>query len=68
LTAQQVDPARFYSHEVRTIGDHQVIDRGPHRLLRHPAYLVVWRIRVEEPVLMRIPGYPEYARLIPGLW
>jgi protein-S-isoprenylcysteine O-methyltransferase Ste14 len=92
---------RFYSHKVRRIDDHQVIDRGPYRLVRHPAYLgviaahigfaavflnavslsavlllvvpaFVGRIRVEEPVLMRIPGYPEYARhharLIPGLW
>ena len=92
---------RFYSHKVRRTDDHQVIDRGPYRLVRHPAYLgviaahlgfavvflnvaslaavllmvvpaFVWRIRVEEPVLMRIPGYPEYARrharLIPGLW
>jgi protein-S-isoprenylcysteine O-methyltransferase Ste14 len=35
-----------------------------------PAF--VWRIRVEDPVLMGIPGYPEYARgrarLIPKIW
>jgi protein-S-isoprenylcysteine O-methyltransferase Ste14 len=39
-------------------------------LLVTPAF--VWRIKVEEPVLMAIPGYPEYARtharLIPRLW
>jgi protein-S-isoprenylcysteine O-methyltransferase Ste14 len=33
---------------------------------------VLWRIRVEEPVLWKMPGYPEYAtgrmRLIPGVW
>jgi protein-S-isoprenylcysteine O-methyltransferase Ste14 len=35
-----------------------------------PAF--VWRIHVEEPVLMKIPGYPQYARgharLIPKIW
>jgi protein-S-isoprenylcysteine O-methyltransferase Ste14 len=39
-------------------------------LLVIPAF--VWRITVEEPMLMTIPGYPEYARrrarLIPGVW
>jgi protein-S-isoprenylcysteine O-methyltransferase Ste14 len=39
-------------------------------LLVIPAF--VRRILVEEPVLMRIPGYPEYARgrprLVPKLW
>jgi protein-S-isoprenylcysteine O-methyltransferase Ste14 len=39
-------------------------------LLVIPAF--VRRIAVEEPVLMQIPGYPEYAggraRLLPGLW
>jgi protein-S-isoprenylcysteine O-methyltransferase Ste14 len=92
---------RFYSHKVRRAEGHQVIGRGPYRLVRHPAYLgvlaahlgvalvflntlsllavlllivpaFVWRIKVEEPVLMTIPGYPEYARtrarLIPKLW
>jgi protein-S-isoprenylcysteine O-methyltransferase Ste14 len=92
---------RFYSHRVRRTDGHQVIDSGPYRLVRHPAYLgviaahlgfalvfsnpyallavlllvipaFVRRIAVEEPVLMKIPGYPEYAagraRLLPGLW
>jgi len=35
-----------------------------------PAF--VWRIRVEDPVLMQIPGYAQYAsgraRLIPKIW
>jgi protein-S-isoprenylcysteine O-methyltransferase Ste14 len=35
-----------------------------------PAF--VWRIHVEEPMLMQIPGYADYARsharLLPGLW
>ncbi|MBN1533345.1 MAG: isoprenylcysteine carboxylmethyltransferase family protein [Spirochaetes bacterium] len=29
---------RFYSHIVRTIADHRIVDTGPYRLLRHPAY------------------------------
>lgn len=29
---------RFYSHRVRLVGEHQVIDTGPYRLVRHPAY------------------------------
>jgi protein-S-isoprenylcysteine O-methyltransferase Ste14 len=92
---------RFYSHKVRRTDGHQVIDTGPYRLVRHPAYLgviaahlgfalvflnaasiaavlllvlpaFVWRIRIEEPVLMQIPGYAEYARgrarLLPRVW
>jgi protein-S-isoprenylcysteine O-methyltransferase Ste14 len=92
---------RFYSHKVRRADGHRVIDSGPYRMVRHPAYLgvitahlgfalvfasvysvaavlllvvpaFVWRIRVEEPVLMSIPGYAEYAsshaRLVPGVW
>jgi protein-S-isoprenylcysteine O-methyltransferase Ste14 len=92
---------RFYSHKVRRTEGHQIIDEGPYRLVRHPAYLgviaahagfalvflnvwsalavlllvlpaFVWRIHVEEPVLMQIPGYADYARgrarLLPGLW
>jgi protein-S-isoprenylcysteine O-methyltransferase Ste14 len=92
---------RFYSHKVRRAEGHEIIDSGPYRLVRHPAYLgviaahlgfaivflnaaslaavlllivpaFVRRILVEEPVLMRIPGYPNYARgrarLVPRLW
>ncbi|MEW2086333.1 isoprenylcysteine carboxylmethyltransferase family protein [Streptomyces sp. NPDC005283] len=29
---------RFYSHKVRTLGDHQVVRSGPYRMVRHPAY------------------------------
>jgi protein-S-isoprenylcysteine O-methyltransferase Ste14 len=29
---------RFYSHRVRVEGDHRVVDAGPYRFLRHPAY------------------------------
>ncbi|MGE0707734.1 MAG: isoprenylcysteine carboxylmethyltransferase family protein [Planctomycetota bacterium] len=29
---------RFYSHRVRQQQDHQIVDTGPYRLLRHPAY------------------------------
>jgi protein-S-isoprenylcysteine O-methyltransferase Ste14 len=29
---------RFYSHRVRLVGEHQVIDTGPYKLVRHPAY------------------------------
>ncbi|HET6357765.1 isoprenylcysteine carboxylmethyltransferase family protein [Streptomyces sp.] len=29
---------RFYSHKVRTLGDHQVVRSGPYRVVRHPAY------------------------------
>ncbi|GLZ29813.1 protein-S-isoprenylcysteine methyltransferase [Lentzea sp. NBRC 105346] len=36
------------------------------------AAVLVWRIRVEEHVLLAVPGYPAYAegraRLIPGVW
>jgi protein-S-isoprenylcysteine O-methyltransferase Ste14 len=92
---------RFYSHKVRRAEGHEIIDQGPYRVVRHPAYLgviaahlgfalvflnawsalavailvipaFVWRIHVEEPLLMQIPGYAHYARgharLLPGLW
>lgn len=29
---------RFYSHKVRTVGDHRVVTSGPYRFVRHPAY------------------------------
>lgn len=29
---------RFYSHRVRLAGDHQIVDTGPYRFMRHPAY------------------------------
>jgi protein-S-isoprenylcysteine O-methyltransferase Ste14 len=29
---------RYYSHEVRILADHAVVNSGPYRLLRHPAY------------------------------
>jgi protein-S-isoprenylcysteine O-methyltransferase Ste14 len=29
---------RFYSHRVRLIGEHRIIDTGPYRYVRHPAY------------------------------
>jgi len=28
----------FYSHSVRTLADHKIVDTGPYRRLRHPAY------------------------------
>ncbi len=92
---------RFYSHYVREQEGHAIVDTGPYRWVRHPAYTgmllahagvvgalfhplaaallvgwflpaVVYRIRVEEGLLMQIEGYPEYARgrkrLVPGLW
>lgn len=29
---------RFYSHQVRTVDAHRVVQSGPYRLIRHPAY------------------------------
>ncbi len=29
---------RFYSHKVRTVAGHQIVQTGPYRLVRHPAY------------------------------
>jgi len=29
---------KFYSHRVRVMGDHQVVQTGPYRWVRHPAY------------------------------
>jgi len=29
---------RFYSHKVRKVTEHKIIDSGPYRLIRHPAY------------------------------
>ncbi|MEM5789902.1 MAG: isoprenylcysteine carboxylmethyltransferase family protein [Syntrophobacteraceae bacterium] len=28
----------YYSHRVRTVAQHQIIDAGPYRVIRHPAY------------------------------
>jgi protein-S-isoprenylcysteine O-methyltransferase Ste14 len=28
----------YYSHMVRTTDDHRIIERGPYRFIRHPAY------------------------------
>lgn len=91
----------LYAHVVRTIDGHRIVDTGPYRFLRHPAYAgnlaahagillfffnwltlalfllvlvpaVAARIVVEERVLMKIGGYPEFARgryrLIPYIW
>lgn len=30
---------RFYSHRVRALDDHQILQSGPYRWVRHPAYL-----------------------------
>ncbi|MBU1712669.1 MAG: isoprenylcysteine carboxylmethyltransferase family protein [Proteobacteria bacterium] len=29
---------QFYSHRVRTVTQHQIVDSGPYRFTRHPAY------------------------------
>ncbi len=29
---------RFFSLNVRVVGDHRVVDKGPYRLVRHPSY------------------------------
>jgi protein-S-isoprenylcysteine O-methyltransferase Ste14 len=29
---------KFYSHRVRTVSEHRIIDSGPYRFIRHPAY------------------------------
>lgn len=29
---------KYYSHIVRTVSHHKIIDKGPYRFLRHPAY------------------------------
>lgn len=29
----------FYSHRVRTVTEHRIIQSGPYRIIRHPAYL-----------------------------
>lgn len=29
---------QFYSHKVRKIEEHQIVDSGPYRIIRHPAY------------------------------
>ena len=30
---------RYYSHIVREVDDHKIVDTGPYRVIRHPAYL-----------------------------
>jgi protein-S-isoprenylcysteine O-methyltransferase Ste14 len=30
---------RYYSHIVREVTDHKIVDWGPYRIVRHPAYL-----------------------------
>jgi protein-S-isoprenylcysteine O-methyltransferase Ste14 len=29
---------RFYSHRVRALTDHEIVETGPYRVVRHPAY------------------------------
>ena len=29
---------RYYSHRVRIVGEHRIIDSGPYRFVRHPSY------------------------------
>lgn len=29
---------RFYSHRVRTVAEHQIVQSGPYRFVRHPSY------------------------------
>lgn len=28
----------YYSHKVRTVAEHRIVDSGPYRFIRHPAY------------------------------
>jgi protein-S-isoprenylcysteine O-methyltransferase Ste14 len=89
-----------YSHRVVRISKNGLINSGPYRVLRHPAYAgmllaniafvsyfvsptsivalavlvaaILWRIRVEEDVLVTSPEYREFAstrrRFVPGVW
>lgn len=89
-----------YSHRVVRISQNGLINSGPYRVLRHPAYAgmllanigfvsyfaspasiaalavlvaaILWRIRVEEDVLVTSPEYREFAssrrRILPGVW
>jgi protein-S-isoprenylcysteine O-methyltransferase Ste14 len=89
-----------YSHRVVRISQNGLINSGPYRVLRHPAYAgmllanigfvtyfarpasiaalavlvaaILWRISVEEDVLVTSPGYREFAstrrRILPGVW
>lgn len=92
---------RYYSHIVREVNGHKIVDSGPYRHIRHPAYTgmilanlgvviyffnlstsiiyffvlipaIMLRILVEEKMLFKIEGYPEFAkdrkRLIPAIW
>ncbi|TAL33144.1 MAG: isoprenylcysteine carboxylmethyltransferase family protein [Spirochaetes bacterium] len=42
---------RFYSHSVRTVEGHRIVDGGPYRVVRHPAYAGVVAFFFSVPAL-----------------
>jgi protein-S-isoprenylcysteine O-methyltransferase Ste14 len=56
----------FYSHRVRTVNRYRVVDSGPYRFTRHPAYagMVVANIGVA----LYFSNRKKRKRLFPAIW
>jgi protein-S-isoprenylcysteine O-methyltransferase Ste14 len=57
---------RFYSHSVRTVAEHRVVDTGPYRRLRHPAYSGM--LLAHAGVVLAFFSLPALALYLLGLW
>ncbi|WP_405996998.1 methyltransferase family protein [Streptomyces sp. NBC_00829] len=60
---------RFYSHKVRTLADHRIVQSGPYRMIRHPAYcgMVIAHIGFTVVFLNPISAAATAGLLIPAV-
>lgn len=60
---------KYYSHRVRIESDHAVVDRGPYRLVRHPAYTGMLVAHVGVALFFgSVPAFAVLALvLLPGI-
>lgn len=60
---------RYYSHIVRTVDKHTIIDSGPYRFIRHPAYcgMITANIGIVVFFLNRITFIIFFVLLLPAI-